>query len=156
MASPTKTFMQTVQTAIAAILNGATEKAFNSVHICPSSNDVVQRLTAQGTKFPACVLVDEGGEPHPHNTILENRRFSATVAVRNIRDPQGEWATEYTLDLCELLQAGDGTNPGQRKSFGTGAPIRSLAGPESAAVGAIGANEIIYRTMYFDYILQRS
>lgn len=156
MASPTKTFLQAVQAAIALIEVSTGVLAFNSVHICPNSLDVVPRLQAHGTRLPACVLADEGGEPHPHNTIIENRRFSATVAVKNIRDPQGEWAAEYALDLAELLQKGDGANPGQRQSFGTGTPIRSLAGAESAAVGAIGANEIIYRTMYFDYILQRS
>lgn len=156
MASPTKTFLTAVTTAIALIEISSGVKAFSSVERVATVVDIVPRLQAQGISFPACVVADESGTPHPHNLKLENRRFAVVVAVRNMQDPQGTFATDETLDLCELVMAGDGTNPGQRQQWGTGTPIRSLAGPEAAPVGAIGANEIIYRTMFFEYWLQRS
>ena len=156
MASPTKTFLQAVQTATLLIEVSAGVKAFHTVMICPNANDILQRIQAPGVRFPCVVLVDEGGDAHPHNRRIENNRFSATIAVANLRDGQAEWATEHCLDLCELFQQGDGTNPGQRKDFGTGTPIRSLAGTQTAPVGVFGHNEIIYKTMYFDYVLQRA
>lgn len=154
MSSPTKTFLQAVQTAVAAILNGS-DKAFNSVVICADTAQLVERLQGLATRFPACVIVDEGGYPHPHNLKLEFRRFSATVAARNYRGLTGEQVVEQVLDLAELLQAGDGTNPGQRQQFGTGSPIRSLAAPNTQAVGNLGNGDVHYLTLYFEYVLQR-
>ncbi len=155
MAHPAKTFLVAVQTAAALIQNGAVA-AFNSVHICPDTSTVLQRLRAQGNRFPSCCLVDEGGSWHPHNKKIETRRFSATIAVVNLRDPQGDWASRYVLDLCDLFLIGDGTNPGQRKNFGTGTPVVSLPDSSPAPVSDPGHTEIIYKTLFFDYTLQRS
>lgn len=157
MTAPENTFLSAVKTAVALLEDGSGNKLVNKVKIIPNLTQLRERLQAPGMRFPCALIHDGGGDEHPHQKKLKTGYMSITIATQNRRDGQGDWATRKVLDLCDTVREGDGTNPGQKKDFGTGTPIRSLSmndGPPQST--GYGHTEIIFKTLFFEYDLQRS
>lgn len=157
MTAPENTFLSAVKTAVALIEDGSSNKLVNKVKIIPNLAQIRERLHAPGMRFPCALIHDGGGEEHPHNKKFKTGFMSITVATRNMRDGQGDHAMRSLLDLCDSIREGDATNPGQKKDFGTGTPIRSLSSSDGEPQSTgFGHAEIIYKTLFFEYDLQRS
>lgn len=157
MTAPENTFLSAVKTAVVALVDGSANKYFNKVKIIPNLTQIRERILAPGVRFPCAFIADAGAEEHPHQKKLKTGVMTITVAYKNNRDGQGDHATRKVLDLCDIVREGDGTNPGQKQDFGTGTPTRSLSTndtpPESTGTGH---TEVIYKTLFFEYTLQRS
>lgn len=157
MTAPETTFLSAVKTAVIALVDGSANKYFNKVKIIPNLTQLRERLMAPGVRFPCAFIADAGAEEHPHQKKLRTGVMTITIAQRNTRDSQGDWITRQVLDLCSIVREGDGTNPGQKLDFGTGTPTRSLSTndtpPESTGVGH---TEVVFKTLFFEYTLQRS
>ena len=144
MANDVLTFLAAQQTAIAALVDGATT-AFPRVHIAAAVN-VSALLEAQ--RFPCVVLNDGGGDLDQHESVYWRRTFTATIVDVSNRDITGEKVTTRLLELGEILV--------DSLKYSTADSISLIGDSDIQAVtDETGDSIVAWKTYTFSYLLKR-
>ncbi|MCZ7608498.1 MAG: hypothetical protein M5U25_21135 [Planctomycetota bacterium] len=95
-----RTFLESVRTRVAAVVDGSAVPVFTRVWIAPFLNlDQV----VQVPRWPAAIIVDKGGEYDLYNGKIMTRRFSVSIMDCHPRDHVGEETSLQILDRGEYL-----------------------------------------------------
>lgn len=101
----------------------------------------------QVPRFPMVILNDTGGSLNPHNQVLWNRTFSATIVDIKPRDHVGEAATLEILDLGDDLIDG--------LAYGTDYEIWYGNDSDAASSRTNAGIMVVWKTYNFRYEIER-
>lgn len=95
-----RTFMESIRTRVAAVVDGSAATVFARVWIAPFLDlNAMVRIA----RWPCAIIVDNGGEYDPYNGKVMTRRFSVSIMECHPRDHIGEETSLQILDKGEYL-----------------------------------------------------
>ena len=100
MAGQIRTFLEAIQTAVLAVVDGGAVKQFSRVDIMPFLD--IERLM-RIPRWPAAVIFDNGGTLDQYNGKIWTRLFSIAVIDCHPRDSIGQETVLQIHDRGEFL-----------------------------------------------------